>query len=120
MSIAYGVAEIRAAVADGRVSAVDLCRQALTAIDRLNDKLHAFHTVAADRALDRAAAADSQRTRPDKPLLGVPIAVKDNLCTAGVTTTAGSRLLRDYVPPYDATVIPVSYTHLTLPTIYSV
>ena len=105
MSIAYGVAEIRAAVADGRVSAVDLCRQALTAIDRLNDKLHAFHTVAADRALDRAAAADSQRTRPDKPLLGVPIAVKDNLCTAGVTTTAGSRLLRDYVPPYDATVI---------------
>jgi aspartyl-tRNA(Asn)/glutamyl-tRNA(Gln) amidotransferase subunit A len=105
MSRAYGVAEIRAAVADGRVSAVDLCRQALTAIAAIDGELHAFHTVAADRALARAEAADRQRTHPGKPLLGVPVALKDNMCTAGLKTTAGSRVLRDYVPPYDATVV---------------
>jgi aspartyl-tRNA(Asn)/glutamyl-tRNA(Gln) amidotransferase subunit A len=105
MSGSSGVAEIRAAVADGRVSAVDLCRQALTAIGTVDVKLHAFRTVATERALARATAADRERTLPGKPLLGVPIALKDNLCTAGLTTTAGSRLLRDYVPPYDATVV---------------
>jgi aspartyl-tRNA(Asn)/glutamyl-tRNA(Gln) amidotransferase subunit A len=105
MSGTYGVGEIRAAVADGRVSAVDLCRQTLTAIAAHDPKLHAFHTVPAERAEKRAAMADRERTHPGKPLLGVPIAIKDNLCLAGVTTTAGSRVLRTYVPPYDATVV---------------
>ena len=100
-----GAAEIRAAVADGRVSAVDLCQQTLRAIEGLNGRLNAFHTVCAERALGLAAAADGRRAHPDVPLLGVPIGLKDNLCTAGITTTAGSRLLRDYVPPYDATVV---------------
>jgi aspartyl-tRNA(Asn)/glutamyl-tRNA(Gln) amidotransferase subunit A len=105
MSGSYGVAEIRSAVADGRVSAVDLCRQALARINAIDGQLHAFHTVAAERALERAAIVDRERSRPDKPLLGVPMALKDNMCTAGLKTTAGSRLLRDYVPPYDATVV---------------
>ncbi len=105
MSRSYGVAEIRAAVADGRVSATDLCRQTLNAIGTHNPQLHAFHTVPAERAEAHATAADRERTHPDKPLLGVPIAIKDNLCLAGVTSTAGSRVLRDYVPPYDATVV---------------
>ena len=55
--------------------------------------------------LARAAAADRERTHPDTPLLGVPIALKDNLCTRGVQTTAASRMLEHYVPPYDATVV---------------
>ena len=105
MSRSYGVAEIRSAVADGRVSALDLCRQTLHAIATYDDRLHAFHTVPAERAEARAAAADRERTHPGKPLLGVPIAIKDNLCLAGVTSTAGSRVLREYVPPYDATVV---------------
>ena len=102
---AYGVAEIRAAVADGRVSAIDLCRQALSAIAAHDSHLHAFHTVISARAEGRAAIADRERTHPDKPLLGVPIGIKDNLCLAGVQTTAGSRVLREYIPPYDATVV---------------
>jgi aspartyl-tRNA(Asn)/glutamyl-tRNA(Gln) amidotransferase subunit A len=105
MNPVFTVSDIRAALADRRVSAVELCRQTLTSIESLNGQLHAFHTVAADRALERAAEADRQRDRPDMPLLGVPIALKDNMCTAGLTTTAGCRLLRDYVPPYDATVV---------------
>jgi aspartyl-tRNA(Asn)/glutamyl-tRNA(Gln) amidotransferase subunit A len=102
---AYGVAEIRAAVADGRVSAIDLCRQALSGIAAHDSHLHAFHTVISARAEARAAIADRERTHPDKPLLGVPIGIKDNLCLAGVKTTAGSRVLREYIPPYDATVV---------------
>jgi len=105
MSVTYGVPEISAAVADGRVSAVDLCRQTLNRIATHDSQLHAFHTVIGTRAEERAALVDRQRTHPDKPLLGVPIALKDNLCIAGVNSTAGSRLLRDYVPPYDATVV---------------
>jgi aspartyl-tRNA(Asn)/glutamyl-tRNA(Gln) amidotransferase subunit A len=96
--------EIAAAVAAGQVSAVDVCRAALDRIARADPPLHAFLHVSGERALARAAELD--RTRPaDAPLLGVPIAVKDNICTAGVPTTAASRLLEHYVPPYSATVV---------------
>jgi len=77
------------------------------ALDRIGAEdagLHAFITVDADRALERARRLDRQ---PDKgaPLHGVPIALKDNLCVRGMRTTAGSRILGDYAPPYDATVV---------------
>src|SRR5204862_1352502 len=67
---------------------------------------HAFHTVTAERALTRAEAIDRDRERwRDAPLAGVPVALKDNVLTRGVTTTAGSLILETYVPPYDATVV---------------
>ena len=95
--------EIRDAVAAGDLTAVEVCEQALGRIEASNPSLNAFLTVAADRALDRARAVDrEQRTRP---LAGVPVALKDNLMTRGIKTTAASRMLEGFVPPYDATVV---------------
>jgi aspartyl-tRNA(Asn)/glutamyl-tRNA(Gln) amidotransferase subunit A len=96
--------EIRAAVRSREVSAVEVCREALDRITRLDPKLHAFLHVDEQGSLDRAARLD--RDRPaDAPLLGVPVALKDNICTQGMQTTAGSRLLEHYVPPYSAAVV---------------
>ena len=104
MSLPESACEIRAAVASRQISSVDICRAALDRIASADPALHAFLHVDEQGALARAAALD--RTPPaDAPLLGVPIALKDNICTAGVPTTAASRLLEGYVPPYSAAVV---------------
>ena len=103
MSVPETVSEIRAAVASRELSAVEVCRAALDRIAQTDPALHAFLHVDRDRALARAAELD--HTRADAPLLGVPVALKDNICTAGMPTTAASRLLEGYVPPYSAGVV---------------
>ena len=95
--------EIRDAVRARQISAVEVCEAALTRIDQHNPSLNAFLSIARDRALERARAID--RGRHAGPLAGVPLAVKDNIMTRGIPTTAASRMLRTFVPPYDATVI---------------
>jgi aspartyl-tRNA(Asn)/glutamyl-tRNA(Gln) amidotransferase subunit A len=98
--------EIRDAIRSGRTSTVEVCESTLTRIAAANPVLNAFLAVDADRVLARAAALDARRNLDNHlPLFGVPVALKDNLCTRGVTTTAGSRILEHYVPPYDATVV---------------
>ena len=98
--------DIRESVTNGRRSARDVCRDALDRIAARDPALRAFNTVVADRALARADAIDRDRERwKDAPLAGVPVALKDNLCTEGVRTTASSRMLETYVPPYDATAV---------------
>jgi aspartyl-tRNA(Asn)/glutamyl-tRNA(Gln) amidotransferase subunit A len=104
VSIPSRAAEIRTAVASRQLSAVEVCRAALDRIDRLDPALHAFLHVSSERALARAAEIDREPDA-DAPLLGVPVALKDNICTAGVPTTAASRLLEHYVPPYSAAVV---------------
>ena len=96
---------IRNAIVAGEIKAVDACRTAVEAAAALGPPLNAFRTVAAERALARAAELDARTDTAALPLLGVPIALKDNISTRGITTTASSRILENYVPPYDATVV---------------
>ena len=79
----------------------------LARIERLDEQLGAYLTVTNDRALGAAAAADGRYRdgAPLGPLDGVPLAYKDVLCTQGVATTCGSKILEPFVPPYDATVV---------------
>ena len=95
--------DIRDAVSSGRASAVEVVQAALSRIDSNNASLNAFLTVAGDRALERARTVDREQRKA--PLAGVPVAIKDNICTRGIATTAASRILKNFVPPYDATVI---------------
>ena len=103
---AWTVTGIRAAVAGGDLSARDVCARYLDRIADGDKRLHAFTTVQRDAALARAEEVDARRDAwRDRPLLGVPVAVKDVICTRGEPTTAGSRILAGYRPPYDATVV---------------
>ncbi|HET6955129.1 MAG TPA: Asp-tRNA(Asn)/Glu-tRNA(Gln) amidotransferase subunit GatA [Vicinamibacterales bacterium] len=100
------IREVRDAIRSGTRSAADVCSDALARIEQANPSLNAFNTVVADRAMARAREIDKDPDRwRSAPLAGVPVALKDNLCTRGVRTTASSRMLEHYVPPYDATVV---------------
>jgi aspartyl-tRNA(Asn)/glutamyl-tRNA(Gln) amidotransferase subunit A len=100
------IRQLRDAIRTGARSATEVCRDALARMDAREGEIHAFTTITADRALARAAAIDADPDRwRDRPLAGVPIAIKDNLCMRGVRTTASSRILESFIPPYDATAV---------------
>ena len=100
------VAAIRAAVAGGSRAAVDTCRDCLDRIAGEDGRLNAMTVVLREEALARAAEIDAHRQQwSELPLLGVPITVKDVICTRGQPTTAASRILHGFRPTYDATVV---------------
>jgi aspartyl-tRNA(Asn)/glutamyl-tRNA(Gln) amidotransferase subunit A len=100
------VAEISAALAAGDISSVEITQAYLDRIATLNGELNAFITVCEDSALLAAKAADDARANGnDSPLLGIPLAHKDIFCTKDILTTCGSRMLHNFVSPYNATVV---------------
>jgi len=107
------VHELRRKLLQGQVTAADMVDAALKRIEALDGAIGAFITVDAegarvaaekvDRMVTEAVRSGDEKALP--PLAGIPVALKDNLCTRGLRTTASSRILESFVPPYSATVV---------------
>ncbi len=99
--------ELRERIGRGEVSCREVTEAHLARVEVLDPSLHACITITADLAREQADGWDTARARGEElpPLAGVPMVVKDNFCTRGVRTTAGSRILGDWRPPYDATAV---------------
>ncbi len=105
------VHQARTLLEKGEISSLELTHAVLARIEQIEPRVKAYLTIVADHALDQAREADARwiahrRTGGGAPpLLGIPMAIKDEICTRGVRTTAGSKILENFVPPYDATVM---------------
>ena len=100
------LAELNEGLRARRFSSVELARHFLARIERFNPALNAFITVTGEQALAAAQKADQVIAAGEAPpLAGLPIVHKDIFCTDGVLTTCGSRMLSNFVAPYDATVV---------------
>ncbi|CAB1459979.1 unnamed protein product [Pleuronectes platessa] len=100
------IKQVSLALREGRISATELCRRCLNRIKK-TQHLNAYITVTEELALKQAQEAETRLLQgaPKGPLDGIPFAVKDNFCTENIRTTCASRMLRDYSPPYNATVV---------------
>ena len=103
----WNIIEIRDGVRSGDISAVEVCQASLDRIASYDPIYNAMTAVFHDEALEQAATIDrlAQSDRSDRPLLGIPVTIKDVICSRGQITTAASRILKDFRPPYDATVV---------------
>jgi aspartyl-tRNA(Asn)/glutamyl-tRNA(Gln) amidotransferase subunit A len=107
------IAEIARLFRTGKLSPVELTELMLTRIERANPKLNAYIAVTDELARTQAKSAEvelgvrgKRKTRTDRGLLqGIPLSLKDNICTEGIRTTAGSKILRDYFPERDARIV---------------
>jgi len=99
--------ELSERLASGEVSAVEVAEAIFARIDEVEGRLDAFLALTRDQALEQARQVDDRRAGGEKlgPLAGVPIGIKDVLCTKGVPTTCGSKILEGFRPPYDATAV---------------
>jgi aspartyl-tRNA(Asn)/glutamyl-tRNA(Gln) amidotransferase subunit A len=102
----FSVGELARRLAAREISSVELARHFLARIERLNPSLNAVITLTADQALEAARAADRRLAAGERGrLLGIPLIHKDIFCTEGVRTSCGSRMLDNFISPYDATIV---------------
>jgi aspartyl-tRNA(Asn)/glutamyl-tRNA(Gln) amidotransferase subunit A len=94
-----------------KVSAVELTQSVLERIEKTDSNLGSYITLCKDEALKRAADVQEKIDRGENrsPLAGIPMAIKDNMCTEGIPTTCGSKMLKNFVPPYSASVVKKLY-----------
>ncbi|MBA4397302.1 MAG: Asp-tRNA(Asn)/Glu-tRNA(Gln) amidotransferase GatCAB subunit A, partial [Syntrophus sp. (in: bacteria)] len=87
-------------------TAAEIARSVFQRIDTVEKDVNAYIVLTREAALEQAELADEAIRKGDiRPLTGIPVAIKDLLCTRGVATTCASRILHNFVPPYDATVV---------------
>ena len=103
----WTIASVREALLAKKVSARELTAEFFARIEKRNPELNAFLTLSPERAYAQADRVDNALARHEAlpPLAGVPVALKDVLSTAGIRTTCGSKILENYVPPYDGTAV---------------
>jgi len=103
---ALSIEEAAAVIGRGEVSPLELTEAIFKRIEAVEDKIKAYVTLTRDRALHQAGEAGDRIIDERKsPLFGIPVAIKDNICTEGIRTTCSSKILENFVPPYDSTVI---------------
>jgi aspartyl-tRNA(Asn)/glutamyl-tRNA(Gln) amidotransferase subunit A len=101
-----GILEARQKLVDKKITSFELTKALLERIEKFDDSIGAFITINKDKALDQAKKADKDIAGNHiSALTGIPIALKDLLCTKGVKTTCGSRILDDFIPLYDGTIV---------------
>ena len=101
------IAELRGEIVAGRVKAMELAESYYAGIERKNPVLNVYLSLTRERALEQAARVDAAAARGDElgPLAGIPVGIKDVLVMKGAPATAGSKILKGYHPPYDATAV---------------
>ena len=93
-----------------QISSVELTQAYINKIESIEPKLRALISIVPELALNQAQLADKQISKGLKnDLIGIPMVVKDNICTQGIKTTCASKMLEDFVPPYNATVVDKLY-----------
>ena len=99
--------EIHGLLKSGEVTSLEVTETVIRHIEEVDPKINAYITRTFDLALDQARRVDGKMAKGEDihPLEGIPVAIKDNMCTQGIRTTCGSKILQNFIPPYDATVV---------------
>ncbi len=103
----YSICELNSLLLKKEIKAVEITESYLKRIEKLDGKIGSYLTITAEEALKQAAIVDKKIVNGEKisVLAGIPLAIKDNMCIKGIKTTCASKILHNFIPPYDATVV---------------